>query len=402
MSGFATLDHIGIFLFTAGVGLIILAITWGGSTFPWSSPAVIASLAIGSCCMLLFGLLEYLLEPGRVLAKRFDRTVPMIPASLFREKDIGIICFISCSAGAAFYSIFYYISIYFTLVEQDSAAKAGLKLLYYVPGLAIGVFAARYCCNSWPRQTFWALFIGTIIETAGIAVVTAAIKKRDEVLVTVMMAFSGAGTGALFMPSNVHLAGMFPSSLSAAYSLVRFSLPFGGTVALTIMSSVFQNRLDQKFNLNSDGVQSATLRTITAADSAPDPRLNSTYARLPATQEAIRRQTSDAIMWAFVSIIPVLAVAVVLSAFLGNVWVPKNMHDNDVDVQRTRKQNPNVTDGGQDLTNISPTTQQVPAMEMIQVQEAITGDSPANVPRIIHSGYLLYLLRGLTKPEGLV
>jgi hypothetical protein len=33
------------------------------------------------------------------------------------------------------YSVFYYIGIYFTLVEAYPASKAGVQLLYYIPGI---------------------------------------------------------------------------------------------------------------------------------------------------------------------------------------------------------------------------------------------------------------------------
>ena len=237
-SGFATLDFGGIFLFLFGVGLIILGTAWGGSTFPWKSGAVIASLVLGVLLLIAFGFYERQFEPGRTLARKFPRTIPLIPFDMLKNKDVGLVCFVAAATGAALYSVFYFIGIYFTLVEAYPASRAGVQLLYYVPGIGVGVYSAIFLCTVTPRQTFWPLFSGTIVETAGIAALTYAIHERNSTLVNVMMGIAGAGTGVRFMPSNLHLAGMFRDRLAPVYSLLRFSLPFGGTLALTIMGSV--------------------------------------------------------------------------------------------------------------------------------------------------------------------
>ncbi|PCG90646.1 Major facilitator superfamily domain, general substrate transporter [Penicillium occitanis (nom. inval.)] len=329
IQGLSTLDYGGIFMFVAGVCLIIMGTTWGGATFPWDSAAVVSSLVVGGILILLFCLFEYLLEPDRLFSQWFPRTIPMIPAALLHQKDIAIICFVAVGAGATFYSIFYFVGIFFTLVKAYTASEAGTKLLYYIPGLGIGVYAAIRCCNHWPRQTFWALCIGTIFQTVGIAVLAAAVKFRDEKLVAVAMALTGAGTGAIFMPSNLHVAGMFDDRLASAYSLMRFSLPFGGTIALAMMDSVFQNRIVTNSSgtsgANGYGIPTSQWRnSINAISSLPKN-----------LQDAIRRQASTAIMYAFISILPITALGTILAVFLGNVWIPAEASPQNAIVQQT-------------------------------------------------------------------
>lgn len=319
-SGVSTLDIGGITLFIFGVGLIILGTAWGGSTFPWNSGAVISTIVLGAVLIVAFGVYEMLLEPGRLLNRTFPKTVPMIPASILRSKDVTLVCFIGAATGAALYSVFYFIGIYFTLVEAYAASKAGTQLLYYVPGIGVGVYTAMFICNVFPRQTFLPLCSGTIIETAGIATLAYAVKARNATLVNVMMAIAGVGTGMRFMPSNLHLAGMFRDRLAAVYSLLRFSLPFGGTLALTIMGSVFQNKMSEYFgssavNSNNGGSSNLSLQNQASIDGIKN---------LPiAEQNAIRAQGATATMWAFISILPILAISLLASIGLGNVWISK-------------------------------------------------------------------------------
>ncbi|KIX02473.1 uncharacterized protein Z518_08414 [Rhinocladiella mackenziei CBS 650.93] len=320
-AGIATVDIGGTTLFVLGVGLVILGTAWGGSTYPWSSGAVISTLVLGAVLILAFLAYETLLAPSRLLNRIFPRTVPMIPSSVLAAKDVSLVCFIGAATGSALYSVFYFIGIYFTLVEAYEASDAGTQLLYYVPGIGVGVLAAIFVCNVWPRQTFWPLFVGAVVETAGIATLAYAVKVRDETLVNVMMAIAGAGTGIRFMPSSLHLAGMFRDCLAPVFSLLRFAMPFGGTLALTVMGSVFQNQMSQYFG--SSSVDRSSNNGTSRLDLHNQASLDA-ISQLPAAeQKAIRLQGATATMWAFISIIPILGLSVLASLALGNVWISK-------------------------------------------------------------------------------
>lgn len=100
LPGLATLDIGGTLLFIFGVGLIILGTAWGGSTYPWASAQVLAPIIVGGICFACFFAYEYLLEPGRVLARVFPRQVSMIPYSLFSRMDTLLIAILDFASGA--------------------------------------------------------------------------------------------------------------------------------------------------------------------------------------------------------------------------------------------------------------------------------------------------------------
>ena len=322
-SGFSTLDFGGIFLFVLGIGLIVLGTAWGGSTFPWKSTAVIAPLAIGAVLLIVFIVWEKLLEPDQFLSRAMPKTVALVPFDILLNKDVGLICFITAGAGAAMFSVFYFIGIYFTLVEASSASEAGVNLLYYIPGLGVGVYAAIFLCNVTPRQTFWPLFLGTIDETAAMAVLAYAVKKRNRTLVNVMMGVAGAGTGARFMPSSLHLAGMFRDRLAPVYSLQRFAFPFGGTLALTIMGSVFQNEMAVYFGNDAVQARLGSNNATSGFNLHSQAALEAVNSLPPAQQAAVRARGATATMWAFISILPFLVLSLLATLGLGNVWISK-------------------------------------------------------------------------------
>ncbi|KZF21408.1 major facilitator superfamily transporter MFS-1 [Xylona heveae TC161] len=326
ISAIAGIDYGGTLLFIFGVGLLILATAWGGSTYAWSSGAVLGTLIPGAILFVLFFLYEFLLEPGKPLARAFPRQIAMIPFSLFQKKDTFLLALLQAATGAAMYSVFYFIGIYFTLVEGYESSKAGVQLLYYIPGIGAGAYSAMFLCNIWPSQTFWPLFSGTIIETVGVALITWATRARNSGVVNGMMVVAGAGTGLRFMPGSLHMAGIWPERIAPAMSINRFFLPFGGTIALTIMGSVFNNKMASIFKQAGQTSHGAfnlhNSESLSSIDQLP-----------PALQDEVRDKAKVAVMFAFVSIIPILALGLLGSSLLGNVWIRKSKASDNVEGQ---------------------------------------------------------------------
>lgn len=145
--------------------------------------------------------------------------------------------------------------------------------------LAAGAYSAMFCVNIWPRQTLHPLLLGAITSSVGITVLAWAISAQQTNTIYGMMALTGYGVGIRLSPASMHGLAYFPASTAAITSLFSFAVPFGGMIALTTMSTVFNNR---------DEVN-----------------------------------PKDGVTWAFVSVIPFVWLCLILTTFLGNVWVRK-------------------------------------------------------------------------------
>ncbi|KAL2835470.1 major facilitator superfamily domain-containing protein [Aspergillus pseudoustus] len=325
LSALLTLDLVGTILFIFGVGLIILGTAWGGSTYPWVSSQVLAPLIVGGVCFFSFFGYEYILESGKLARiPLFAKQKPMLPYSMFKRLDTLWLAILQFAAGAAMYSVFYYVGVYFTLVLEYPASRAGVQLLYYIPGLGAGVYLAMFMCNIAPAQTFYPLALGTLLETLGLALVTWGISSKQTSIINGMMVLAGAGTGIRMMPANLHAAGIWPDRLAAALSLMRFALPFGGTVGITIMGSVFNNKLGAfTARLGSESAGGGTGVSAQDLGHGGGDSLDFIAALPDALQEGVRNAGKDAIMWAYIAIMPILGISLVTGLFMGNVWIRK-------------------------------------------------------------------------------
>jgi hypothetical protein len=168
---------------------------------------------------------------------------------------------------------------------------------------AVGVYLAMMFCNFWPRQTFLPLFLGTITEATGISVLAWALWQGDPTTIAFMMAITGAGTGLRFMPGTLHGIGFFPGDIAAVIAMTSFAVPFGGTVAMTIMSSVFFNKVG--FSINAVPVN-------------PDAPPLSSNILIP-LEDKMRK----GVVWAFISILPFMWLCVLAATCLGNVKITR-------------------------------------------------------------------------------
>ncbi|KAF1840755.1 MFS general substrate transporter [Cucurbitaria berberidis CBS 394.84] len=313
--GLTIIDWPGIVMFILGIGCLILAIQWGGTQYAWSSAPVVAPLVVAAVlCIAFFGY-EYLLGPGRAVARLFPRQVPMIPSTLFRKKDTSLLMVINFSAGISLVSAFYFISYYWQLAEGYSPSKAGIQLLYYTPGLGIGVYTAMILCNVWPRQTFPPLFYGSIVEAVGLALLAYSISIRHQTMVKVFLAVAGAGTGLRFMPVVLHAAGTWSTRIPAMQGLLSFMLPLGETIAISMMGSVFSNKLNTFLSRIHDPANGVSL------PSSGPPSLDLLNNLPPAAKTAVQQAAARAVMWSLISVLPFVGLSVIASAFLGNIWI---------------------------------------------------------------------------------
>lgn len=213
-------------------------------------------------------------------------------------------------------AVLYFVDIYFTLVKAYTPSDAGIQLLYYTPGIGTGVGLAVFMCNVYPRQTFTPLFLGSIIEAVGITVLAWALNDGHTAAIFGMMALSGAGTGMRFMPGSLHGIGFFPNNIASVIALTSFAVPLGGTLAMTVMDTVFNNKMG--------GLGPASSSNSTSSSGMSSSNFIQSISTLPPdVQAAIRSTARRAIVWAFIAILPFMWLCVVAAAFLGSVRITR-------------------------------------------------------------------------------
>lgn len=121
------IDYVGTLIVIVFATLFLLALNFGGQTFPWKSAAVIVPLVLSG---ILVGLLIF------VESKVAE---PLMPPRLFKNRSVAVILATNWFFGMTFFSMVYYLPIYFQVVREDSAMWSGIRLIPME--LLIAVFA---------------------------------------------------------------------------------------------------------------------------------------------------------------------------------------------------------------------------------------------------------------------
>lgn len=111
-------DYAGTFTVLAFATLFLLALNFGGQTFPWKSAAVIVPLVLS---FLLVVLLVYV---EKHVAKE-----PLMPPRLFKNRSVVSVLLTNWFFGMTFFSAIYYLPVYFQVVRNDSAMWSGIRLI---------------------------------------------------------------------------------------------------------------------------------------------------------------------------------------------------------------------------------------------------------------------------------
>jgi Na+/melibiose symporter-like transporter len=131
-------DYLGTILVLLFTTLFLIAMNFGGQTFPWSSPAVIVPLVFTVIFIVALCWVE----------SRYAKE-PLMPPRLFKNQSVVTIMCTNFFFGCAFFAIGYYQPVYFQAVRGDSAVQSGIRLFpmqLIIPFMStsIGWIISRY------------------------------------------------------------------------------------------------------------------------------------------------------------------------------------------------------------------------------------------------------------------
>ncbi|GAA3216902.1 MFS transporter [Actinocorallia longicatena] len=147
------LDVTGAVLVTAGFGAVAYG-TARTHEHGWASADALGPMLAGLLALLLFLLVE----------GRFARE-PLMPLGLFRSRAVSTATATMMLVGAAFFAMWYFLSLYMQTVLGYSAVEAGLGFLPHTVAIVVGARSAPALMRSFgPRAV---LAAGALLAAAG-------------------------------------------------------------------------------------------------------------------------------------------------------------------------------------------------------------------------------------------
>ncbi|MEO3781377.1 MDR family MFS transporter [Micromonospora sp. B11E3] len=225
------IDWIGAAVLVAGVSCLLLALSWGGTSYAWRSGVIIGLFAAGA---VLAGL--FLLQEARVAE-------PILPLRLFRSATFALANAAGFVLGLVMFGSIIFIPLYLQIVKGASPTRSGLLMLPMMAGIIVTSILTGRAMSRIGRYK-WFPVAGTVVLLAGMLLFTRLAVDTSLWVAFGYMVVIGVGLG-LCMQSLILAVqnAVDPRDLGAGTSSATFFRSLGGSFGVAILGAVLSSQL---------------------------------------------------------------------------------------------------------------------------------------------------------------
>jgi EmrB/QacA subfamily drug resistance transporter len=225
------IDVLGAALVVTAFVPLLLAMTWGGRLYAWSSPQILGMLALTAISLGLFVMVE-----TRVAE-------PILPLDLFGNKVFSLTNAASFVISMAFFGAITFLPLYLQLGIGVSATQSGLIMLPMMFGLILSSTISGRLVTTMGRYKPMMLF-GAVMMMAGILLMTGLGPDTRPWGVALRVFVLGVGLGpaqGLFALAAQNAVP--PARIGVVTSSSQFFRQIGSTVGVAMFGAVMTHAL---------------------------------------------------------------------------------------------------------------------------------------------------------------
>jgi len=218
---------------------LLLATSWGGHEYAWTSPVILGLFAAAAVGLAIFYYVEtHTAEP------LFDLTLLANP--VFRWASVALFFF-----GAAFLSAMFFLPLYLIQVKGISATLSGLTITPLTIGSIIGAIGAGQLASRWGRYKplMIAGMVWLLLNLLAMHWLIRVDTPLWQVLALMVSMGLGLGPGMPLFTLAVQNA-VPPERLGTASSATQFFRQIGSTIGIALMGAVLAASLQSQLTAN--------------------------------------------------------------------------------------------------------------------------------------------------------
>ena len=224
------IDVAGAITLVLAVVPLLLALSWGGSEYPWSSPMVIGMLAFAAIMTVVFLLIES------------RAPEPIIPLSLFKNRIVAIATFAMLLMMVGMFGTFLFIPLFIQGVIGTTATQSGTVMMPMMMTMIVSGIVGGQVISRTGRYKILAL-AGLVVSAIGMYLLSQMGPDTSYLVVVRNMMIVGLGLGPT-MPVFTLAAqnAVSFSQLGVVTSLTQFARSIGSTLGAAVFGSLLANR----------------------------------------------------------------------------------------------------------------------------------------------------------------
>ncbi|KAG0320946.1 hypothetical protein BGZ99_004229 [Dissophora globulifera] len=226
------IDWAGTFFMAVTTVFLLLPTNLGGNLYPWKSPVIIVLylMVIPSALAFLY-----------VEAHWAEH--PIVPPYLWKNRNVATLFGINIFMGMTFWTLMFYLPIYFQIVEHETATAAGLTMIPLEAGIFIASNIAGILVSKFGKYRPY-IFLGTGLAVVGIGLCIVLASTSYKAIQVVILFVCGLGIGPLFPCLIVAIqVAVERKDLATVSALHNFFRTTGAGFGVAINGALFQNQL---------------------------------------------------------------------------------------------------------------------------------------------------------------
>ncbi|KAJ5728877.1 uncharacterized protein N7483_003385 [Penicillium malachiteum] len=228
---FSQVDYPGILLFTGSITSLIIALTWGGSTYAWSSGQVIGTLVAGCVGLVAFGLYEWKFTSRGIFDHR-----------LFHTRNFPILLFVCIVDGMLLLGVNVLYAQQIAGLFTTNAIRIATILTPYLATSAFGCIPAGWIMAR--TKSYRIMLIAALLWCSLFTGLMALINPQRLSWAYAFSALFGMGTAVTTVIPVVAMGLSVPSFLLGTAGTISISCrALGGIVGITIFTAVYDNKI---------------------------------------------------------------------------------------------------------------------------------------------------------------
>src|SRR5688500_18608325 len=256
------IDWAGAGLLAATLSAIILVTDLGGVTYAWSSPIVLALMAVSVVTLVAF------------IAVERRAAEPVLPLRLFANGAFAVTSAVALVVGFAMFGSVTYLPLFLQVVKGSTPTASGLEMLPMMGGMLVSSIASGQMISRTGRYKIYPV-AGTAIMTVALALLSRTGVDTSLARLLWLMLLLGLGMGLVMQVLVIAVQNAVDyRDLGVATSGNSLFRSIGGSVATAALGAIFAARIASELSLRSAGGGASQLNLHAIA-------------RLPAAERAV-------------------------------------------------------------------------------------------------------------------
>lgn len=226
------LDVLGASLMVGAALALMLAMTWGGTRYPWGSSLILA-LLLGSAALWLLLTIRLLTAPE-----------PFIPLSVLREPIVAAVTVVGFFSIGVIIGLSIFLPIYFELVLGFSPSGSGIALIVFLAAATVGSFIAGRLMMQL-RHYKWVPIGGLLLAIIMLVIFAAKPAGLSLLSVAALLSLGGTGLGAMYpVTTTIIQNSVEPHQLGTATGTLNFFRQLGGAIIVAAFGAILLGGFD--------------------------------------------------------------------------------------------------------------------------------------------------------------